>query len=1662
MAAQAESETCASANDRMAHKRPADPRVSIVVTCYNYGHFLENCLDSILVQSQPAAQIVVVDDGSTDATGQILERYASRVEVIHTKNLGQAAAFNTGFAAATGDIILFLDADDLLRPEAIEVLFHHWSDDLAVLNFGLDTIDEAGRSTGLYTPSIHSDSGDNRPRLLQSGTFAFPPTSGNAFARSLLDAVLPMPEARWRISADCYLIRAAALFGRFGHVPQVLGSYRIHGGNNYALGLEGFHDLARDEAHQREIADALLTLAEAADLFSQDPDEAAALSYALRHRAELLVAQQGTPTAAKGRLLRLTGARGVAAAKTSAVASGKRDKRRRKGTDTATQLLWFQRLASSRWPVHVPFDRWIDVGDGGTYQNVMTADLGDGSTYPRGTIALEFTLDPTPAMLLVTLQLNMPPDPAECAPEATISIGGEAIWRGAVVQEVQLPVRQAPWEARRKIRIDIAFFADPDSQVLLPRDRCPTVGKLQISTKGSAGPAPFIDGIGYHPIATALAAGLDSDEWEVDSEDGATMRASTARMRFSALSAGSCELLLAFGAFPPRGWLHVRQGQQSLFTGWLGDATSLAINLPRTPQHVGPHDLSLHFEGSATAGDQRLRIAEIGFREYLAAELGSSSAKFLNLGETVFPGRDMLQSRFLVSGWEESDGTPARNAASEASLAFRTPECVEAVSLVMSIEPVLDPVPGVRHIIGVSQDGDLRAAVQLDGAGTIEVPLRDPADQHEVGLVLHSTFVSELPDGGAGVGPVAPVALVSFELRGREGIAARPRLPRAHTVNPPSFRAMMDAAAKLFEPVAETKPAELARMRATLSAFIDTCDPKACLLIASAPRDMDFLVRIGEGTVHVPRTEAEESLLRTATARTSGAGGADQLRVALLSLLNWPACTAPLDSDLERLPAPLLWKPDTLARYFGRPPEVHDDRMHRAYVIYLERLLASIDRVLAREPKASALFELAAATLRTLRSTRVIFGKGVLRDLIRLRSRCIERLLTRSGARLAMPRVPNNATRRLRIGVLVRDVLPHPEGWAVLGMYRDLDPMRFEAVLIRMDRSDSALGTGAIFSEELCLAGRSIDDSVTAIRALSLDLFVIGCYVADWEKTSAICAHRLAPVQVWAGAICPTTGGFRSFDYALTCRATEPEAPERHYTETLAWIEGPLQWACAFPKFVVPQSAKIRRELGIKKDAVMLVSGAMAHKITDALLTVWADILHGVPDAVLVLYPFATNWSMDFAHEAFRARLAGHLAKAGVGQDRVLLLWTQTPDRVRQIASCADLYLDSFPYAGATTVCEALSCGTPVLTCEGDALRQLTGASWVRAYGLPELVAGSPEEYRALARRLGTERSQLRALRKRLATTLQSGRPPHDNSEAFGPAFSDALWQIARTSGLFPQLADARDVSVPKRTVAQGPSDFAPQPLAAPFPARSSNVPVKLAIFASPRTGSTLLCGLLNRTPGVVCHYELFHDDMIQFSDRTVSDPEALGARNADPIGFLDRVYAEAAAEGRSLMGFKHFAHLSSVVSQAAIADPATRLIHLRRGNFLAQYSSEKIAKSNGKWFSRRGERPEQVRIKFDRDDFEAREQYQRRIECEWMNLFAASSREPLFIDFTKILDPATPARLSRFLGVEIASSGIPDLHRQNAPVILDRFTNRHEVARYLAKRGLSHWGEAG
>jgi len=100
--------------------RPARAsRVSCIVPVYNGARYLGDALDSILAQTSPAGEIVVVDDGSTDDTPDVMDRYAGRIRAVRQANAGPSAARNAGLELSTGELIAFLDADDLWLPDKL-------------------------------------------------------------------------------------------------------------------------------------------------------------------------------------------------------------------------------------------------------------------------------------------------------------------------------------------------------------------------------------------------------------------------------------------------------------------------------------------------------------------------------------------------------------------------------------------------------------------------------------------------------------------------------------------------------------------------------------------------------------------------------------------------------------------------------------------------------------------------------------------------------------------------------------------------------------------------------------------------------------------------------------------------------------------------------------------------------------------------------------------------------------------------------------------------------------------------------------------------------------------------------------------------------------------------------------------------------------------------------------------------------------------------------------------------------------------------------------------------------------------------------------------------------------------------------------------------------
>src|SRR5579863_1287385 len=93
--------------------------VSIIINNYNYGRFLREAIDSALCQDYPNTEVVVVDDGSDDYSRDIILSYGDRVRPVLKENGGQASALNAGAAVSQGDVICFLDSDDIFYPEKV-------------------------------------------------------------------------------------------------------------------------------------------------------------------------------------------------------------------------------------------------------------------------------------------------------------------------------------------------------------------------------------------------------------------------------------------------------------------------------------------------------------------------------------------------------------------------------------------------------------------------------------------------------------------------------------------------------------------------------------------------------------------------------------------------------------------------------------------------------------------------------------------------------------------------------------------------------------------------------------------------------------------------------------------------------------------------------------------------------------------------------------------------------------------------------------------------------------------------------------------------------------------------------------------------------------------------------------------------------------------------------------------------------------------------------------------------------------------------------------------------------------------------------------------------------------------------------------------------------
>jgi protein O-GlcNAc transferase len=368
--------------------------------------------------------------------------------------------------------------------------------------------------------------------------------------------------------------------------------------------------------------------------------------------------------------------------------------------------------------------------------------------------------------------------------------------------------------------------------------------------------------------------------------------------------------------------------------------------------------------------------------------------------------------------------------------------------------------------------------------------------------------------------------------------------------------------------------------------------------------------------------------------------------------------------------------------------------------------------------------------------------------------------------RAIAPYVPP-AVRRdgpLRIGFVSGDLRAHPVGYFLEGILRELDPARFSLHAYPTSVHEDALTARLrpLFATWRQLKGVGDAEATESIRADELDvLFDLAGHTGDNRLT--LFAARAAPLQVaWLGFFAST--GLAAMDFVLADDVCVPPGDDSAFTERI-W-RMPITRLCFTPP---PESGS--------NGPGPLPADANGHptfgcfqrftKVSDRLLGLWKRILDAVPDARLRLM------SPQTATEAGRREVARRLVAAGIPAERADLLPPRAREAYLQAYDGIDLVLDTFPYTGGTTTCEALWMGVPTLTRDGDSMIARQGVAMMSAVGLPDWVAEDDDDYVRRAVAFARDRDALRALRGGLRA--RAAASPLFDVRRFALRFADAI-----------------------------------------------------------------------------------------------------------------------------------------------------------------------------------------------------------------------------------------------------------------------------------------------
>jgi predicted O-linked N-acetylglucosamine transferase (SPINDLY family) len=346
--------------------------------------------------------------------------------------------------------------------------------------------------------------------------------------------------------------------------------------------------------------------------------------------------------------------------------------------------------------------------------------------------------------------------------------------------------------------------------------------------------------------------------------------------------------------------------------------------------------------------------------------------------------------------------------------------------------------------------------------------------------------------------------------------------------------------------------------------------------------------------------------------------------------------------------------------------------------------------------------------------------------------------------------------RKLRIGYVSPDFRRHSVAYFIEPIVASHERQRVEVFCYSDVRAvDDVTRRIQSYADQWRSITEMSDESVaTLIRSDGIDILVDLSGHTERNRM-LLFARKPAPVQAtWIGY--PATTGLQTMDYKIVDGCTDPPGLTEHfYAEELIRLPG--TFLCYLPPEDSPAVG----------DCPALTTGRITFgsfnyypKVSPEVLSLWIKILKAVPDSRLILK------ARSFADRKVTEELIGKFGREDISAARIeLYSWKSSTREHLDFYNCIDIALDTFPYNGTTTTCEALWMGVPVITFAGRTHASRVGTSLLTSVGMPELAGCSDEEYVRKAVDLAYDTGRLGTLRKSLRDMVL--RSPLTNAKGF-------------------------------------------------------------------------------------------------------------------------------------------------------------------------------------------------------------------------------------------------------------------------------------------------------